>query len=607
MQNEQTAFRDVSVGGNLTAGNIYQTIIHPGSASPDAVGIPQNLPLSGVKLFVGREAELAELHERLQQSERVAITAIRGMGGVGKTELAWQYAYHHLVQQTYGGGVGWFRAEATLGSAIEQFARAQLGLQPPESLELLARLAFCWRHWPAGEVLLILDDLTDYAAIQPFLPPPESRFKLLVTTRLRLGQPFQALELEVLSEAAALELLGSILADGRIEAEPAVAQDLCGWLGYLPLGIELVARYLEQKPDLSLGQMQTRLEGQRLAAKALQQSYPGMTAALGVAAAFELSWQSLSTSAQAVAHWLSLFGLAPIPWTLVQACLPDWDEETLEEARDELIRLHLLQRVAPNTYLLHQLLREFFAAKLSATDSAEPLQRGFALAMVELAKTIPQDVTLEVIARVKTAIPHLEAATRYAGLVDGEDWLWPYAGVASFYEAQSLWPQAEQWYGDCKTMSEARFGADHPHTAISLNNLAELYRAQGRYIEAELFCLQALEIWRSQLGAEHPNTAQSLNNLALLYESQGRYAEAEPFLLQALEIRRSQLGAEHPSTATSLNNLAVLYAYTQQFDRAEAMMVEALEIWRRVLGEQHPKTVGSRNSLAAIRAARGQG
>ena len=81
----------------------------------------------------------------------------------------------------------------------------------------------------------------------------------------------------------------------------------------------------------------------------------------------------------------------------------------------------------------------------------------------------------------------------------------------------------------------------------------------ARYAMAEPLYDEALSITRRVLGADHPNTAVSLNNLAALYRAQGRYEDAEPLYDEALSIRRRVLGADHPDTASSLNNLAELY------------------------------------------------
>ena len=200
------------------------------------VGIPQNLPYSGVIQFVGRQAELERLHQQLQPGSPVAISAVSGMGGIGKTELALEYARQRCRAEAYPGGICWLRVREDVGSQIISFARSLLDLTPPDDLELAEKVRWCWGRWREGAALLILDDVQDYAEVRSLLPPPESRFKVLMTTRSHFGSPVQELQLNVLSEAEALELLRVLVQDDRIDQEIDRAKQLCDWLGYLPLG-----------------------------------------------------------------------------------------------------------------------------------------------------------------------------------------------------------------------------------------------------------------------------------------------------------------------------------------------------------------------------------
>ena len=356
---KQSIFENANVGGNVTTGPINQNINYP-APPPPAVGIPMNLPCSGVVQFVGRQTELDRLHQHLQRNKRLAITAVKGMGGIGKTELALQYCYQHH-QGTYAGGICWLRAqEQDVGTQIVKFATAQLDLNPSEDLDLPTQLAYCWCHWRERDVLIVFDNVTKYQDIAPYLPPPEPRFKVLLTTRKELGQPVQSFSLDVLDEPQALELLNSLVRKRRIEQQPDDAKALCSWLGYLPLGLELVGRYLARKPDLSLSQMKERLEKKSLESTALKKAEEGMTATLGVQAAIDLSWQELDEGARELAYLLSLFAPTPVPWVVVQDCLPNMDSEELEDLRDEqLVKLSLLKRTDEGVYQLHQLLRGF--------------------------------------------------------------------------------------------------------------------------------------------------------------------------------------------------------------------------------------------------------
>ncbi|MEM6450267.1 MAG: NB-ARC domain-containing protein, partial [Cyanobacteria bacterium P01_D01_bin.105] len=266
------------------------------------------MPVSNVVEFVGREDDLAAVDALLRENERVNIAAAVGMGGVGKTELALQYAL--LRGDAFAGGVCWLRGTEPIAPQMVSFAQDYLNLTVPEQTE--NPVTWCVQRWPgAGNVLLIVDDVQDYGALKRMLPSRAAgngRFRVLLTTRQAILPVGQRLALEVLIPAAALELLSSLIGKARTEAEPEEATALCEWVGRLPLGIELVGWYLaEQRPEWTIAKLIERLESKRLAAKALQAAHPEMTAELGVAAAFEVSWEPLSEEAKRLAGLLGLF------------------------------------------------------------------------------------------------------------------------------------------------------------------------------------------------------------------------------------------------------------------------------------------------------------
>ncbi len=355
------------------------------------VEIPNNVPRSGVAKFIGREPELEKLHAQLQQGNLVSISAVEGMGGVGKTELAIQYTRQHA--SSYEGGVCWlFAREFNVGTQIVGFAQSQLSLKIPEGLELPDQVAFCWRNWRAGDVLLILDDVVNYRRdVEPYLPPAAfTRFKVVMTTRQKFGPPIQSLPLDVLSPEQSLELLTVLIGEERVQQELDLAKILCNWLEHLPLGIELVGRYLRERTELSLSTLLFRLQEkaqQRQAIKhaALKQDEETTTSTgrRGAEAAFELSWGELDGNSQHLGKLLSLFASAPIPWHLAEAVERKYCEdsedgkvfevEEIEEARAKLIKLHLLQlsQQQEQIYRLHSLIREFFRSKLEGEADVE--------------------------------------------------------------------------------------------------------------------------------------------------------------------------------------------------------------------------------------------
>jgi NB-ARC domain len=269
------------------------------------------------------------------------------MGGIGKTELALQYA---LAQKgEYPAGLCWLSArDQEIATQIVTFAQAHLGLTPPDRLEIEAQVRFCWQQWPEGDALVVLDDVTDYKAIEPYLPPSDPRFKLLITTRSQLGSSVKDFPVEELDEEGAICLLNSLVKDERIQAQPDEAKALCKWVENLPLGLELLGRFLARKPDWKICRLLKSLEGNRLDAKALLEPERGMTAKLGVAAALELSWQELNEAERELACVLGMFAIAPIPWTLVEECLNEVNPEELEETRDDGLIARSLLTTASN-------------------------------------------------------------------------------------------------------------------------------------------------------------------------------------------------------------------------------------------------------------------
>ncbi|MEM6502018.1 MAG: tetratricopeptide repeat protein, partial [Cyanobacteria bacterium P01_C01_bin.89] len=516
--------------------------------------------------------------------------------------------------EKFPGGVVWLSGAQFL---LDLVGVAQGAFLTTADMERLGKLEtegqkarFCWERWPAGDVLVVVDDVVEFkAGIKPLLPP-DKRFRVLLTTRNRkLLAKSNCVFLDVLDLEKALALLTVWIGEERLGRERDLAVELVERLGRLPLAIDLVGAYLQEDEDLSLARLVVGLEEKGLKATALTALTEDVQAERGVAAAFELSWERLSAGAQRLAVLLGCFGLAPVPWDLVRQCLPEEDGEQLDHWRTrELQRLSLLERQGDGLYGLHPLIWQFFGEKRVHHNDGETLQQSFLNTLVAVAKTVPQTPTLDDQSLASIAVSHLERTVEFAHKIstENENYVWACIALARLAESQSLWPQAEKHLCTALKITETRQGANHLDTATSLNNLAELYRSQGRYSEAEPLYRRALEIYEEQLGATHWSTANSLNNLALLYKSQGRYDQAEPLYRRALETYEEQLGATHWCTASSLNNLAELHQSQGRYDQAEPLYRRSLEIHEEQLGATHPDTALSLNNLALLYKTQGR-
>src|SRR4028118_671545 len=211
-----------------------------------------------------------------------------------------------------------------------------------------------------------------------------------------------------------------------------------------------------------------------------------MTARLGVADAFELSWEPLDENAQFLGCLLSLFASADIPWDLVKLAysnmfLPEDGEvdlDILEEARANLVRFNLLQRTGEGTYRLHQLIREFLREKREQSVQVNDFKQTFVETIVTVANQIPDKLTIEDIQEATPAMPHVTEVANdkdLRNLLTDEDLMSPFVGLSRFYESQGLYDSAVAWCEQCLFFNKFRLGLEHPQTALSMNNLGSLY------------------------------------------------------------------------------------------------------------------------------------
>jgi tetratricopeptide (TPR) repeat protein len=580
--------QDVDGDGNQVIGQVTGgTVIHGGehhhypSVTLNPSGTPNNLPRSGVVEFVGRDQKLVELHAQLQQKDRIAITAITGMGGIGKTELALQYAIAQLGQGQYPAGLCWLRArDQEITTQIVSFAKTKLLLTIPDELEAQEQVDLIWGIWPEGNALIVLDDVTDYEAIQPYLPPPDTRFKVLITTRQNFGASVTSINIEELSDEDAIALLKSIVGDERIESQRPDAQTLCKWVGNLPLGLELLGRFLAGKEDWAIVKLLKELEYKRLEAKALIETKTGMTASLGVAAALELSWAELSEQEQDLAYLLGMFAVAPIPWNLVEQCFEEVDPDDIEDWRDVGLRdRSLIKRVGERTYQLHQIVQEYFRFKLQSysQQSSHP-KTSFCKTFVKISESIQATPSALEITDAESSINHIEElAIHWSHELDENDLIWPYNGLSRFYAGKGLFSIAEKWARRCIESVKVKCGEESLVYAVSLNNLAIQNITQGHLEEAEINVFKAYELTKDDPMLKEGNN-KILNNLAEVYLGKGRYQQALDLHQKVLIDRINRLSRNHPDVALSLNNIGHILNERNRHNEAESKIKEALKI-----------------------------
>ena len=593
----------------------------PGPLPPSG-GPWWNVPYPRNPDFTGREAILAQLEAALASGTPAALSqAIAGLGGVGKTQTAVEYAYRHRDQYR---AVLWVRAdtETSLASGYRELAEV-LGL-PEKDESDSNKVVAAVRRWLGREpgYLLILDNADDPALVKPYLPP-DPKGHVLLTSRahnfdvLGIRKP---IELPVLTPDEALEfLLKRTGREGPLDpAEQDAARTLAEELGYLPLALEQAAAYMVEHEEA----FSVYLAAYRaLRLKLLDEmgpvagEYPETVRTTwkrsfdAVAAASPASIALLRLSAffapDAIPYELILEGASELGEPLASALAsPPGGDHALNELLTPLARHSLVRRdPEARTYSVHRLVQAVLLDELTAATRKDLAER----AVKALNRTFP-DVEYANWPRCERLVPHALAAR---GWIESEDLRVPEAvrllNKAGWYlYDRARYAEAEPLYRQVLAIREQAMGPDHPDTALSLNDLGVMILAQDRYAEAEPLFRRALAIREAVLGPDHPDTATSLNNLAVLLRDQGRYGEAEPLFRRALAIREAVLGPDHPDTAISLNNLALLLQAQGRYGEAEPLFRRALAIREEALGPDHPDTARSLNNLARLLRAQGR-
>jgi serine/threonine protein kinase len=173
-------------------------------------------------------------------------------------------------------------------------------------------------------------------------------------------------------------------------------------------------------------------------------------------------------------------------------------------------------------------------------------------------------------------------------------------GLGRLMSEQGKFAEAAENYREALAIHRKLYGAEHPSTAASMNNLAVMLHELGDYQGAEALSREALQLRRKLLGAEHPDVSGNMVNLASLLQDRGKYAEAEQLYREALQLRRKLFGENSVRLAATMSNLATLLDTKGDYEAGEAMQRQALAIQREQLGEDHRQVGASLNNLATM-------
>ncbi len=586
-----------------------------GSPGPRIYNLPF-LPLGD--LLKGRDEEFRTLETNLQAST-AAITqtqAIHGLGGIGKTRLAVEYAWRS--GDRYDAALFVVAdSPVVLQSGLAGLARLGLpGLAPVPSRaqeeEVAAVLAWLREH---DRWLLILDNVdTDEAAeaVRRILPQLQGKHVLITSRRRNWPASIRKQPLDELGpdEATAFLLQRTDGVRTPSKDDPGQVRQLAEILDGLPLALEQAAAYIARH-QMTFSEYLEIWEKERESVLDWrdedQTEYPA-----SVAVTWQTTFNQLHPTAAALLRLTAYLAPDPIPLgmfekeaSLVEEAVGLLLEETGQAASPQTVREGLTELTAYSmivkdgeTGTVHRMVQEVIRGRIPEERRREWIERALRL-VNDFSPFESDDVRTWAIWNVLR--PHAAVVVDHADRAGISN---PTARLmnqlALFFLAKNLSGEAETLMRRSLKIDEDSFGPDHPKVATAVNNLAGLLQKTNRLAEAEPLMRRALKIDEDSFGEDHPKVATDLNNLAQLLQDTNRLTEAEPLMWRALKIDEDSSGQGHPTIAIRLNNLAQLLQNTNRLTEAEPLMRRAVEIFETNLGPDHPNVATALNNLAQL-------
>jgi Tfp pilus assembly protein PilF len=567
----------------------------PGGASR-VVNAPLRNPA-----FTGRAQILEELGRRLEAG-RVAVVAVRGLGGVGKSQVALEYAYRMCESGRYE-VAGWVRADSAVTVAEDLAAIAPLlGIDADGPTgELAAAVVAALgarRDW-----LVVFDNAQTPADLTAMLPGGGGH--VLITSRnRRWGRIAAQLDLEVFTRAESVAFVNA--RSGR--DEPDAAAELAGELGDLPLALAQAAAYIDTR-SVTVGDYLALYRDPVLARRLRDEGLESEEYPASVARTWLLSMGQLFGERPAAVELLRLCaffdpddinldllaaGAALIGQVLAAALS---DPLARAETAGALARASLVTVPAQGRLRIHRLVQAVTRDQLDDDQAAACAQRALGL-LSAVFPVKPQEYSSWPICA--SLAPHIESvvmlAESYPDLAAHRADL--LGALGTYLAASAQFSAARAALERAVAMKETAYGLDHPRVARTVANLGNVQRLLGELSAARRSLERALAIDEATHGPDHPEVAKTLGNLGILQSELGELRTARETFERALAIEEAAHGPDHPEVAITLGNLGILQSELGELRTARETLQRALAMKEAAYGPDDPDVARTLSNLA---------
>lgn len=598
--------------------------IFPAKAPEDTSGTTYSSTAALIQrnpFFVGRDSILEQLRQVLLGNGRAGISKVQvisGLGGIGKTQIALEYAYRHLNDYAW---IFWVNAATEL-SLVDGFANIASSLDLPRANEKRAAVAAV-KLWLTEQTgwLLVMDNADDPSIIPPYVVGNQDGHYLLTSRADTFDEVGVARPILVgtLSPEEATEFL--LTRTGRAEAEAPereAARQIAEELGELPLALEQAASYISSRKSTFVAYLAAfRSRRLELLSKAVPKTGEycetiGTTWSLNIEAV-----EQESEAAADVLEYASVLAPDHIPFELLVNCAtnlgpaieialrgfyPNYDETLIDDLLLPLTRYSLIEKHAAwRTFSVHRLVQE-----VNRMYMGEDIVQKRKREMIEALASVFPIVVYETWRKCARFLPH---AIQVVGNANDSDLYSEQVGALLHRMAHYLDEAGDYFLSYsvyCKAVEvrERVLGLGHADLGTSLNNQGLLLHKLGQYTESEAVLRRALDVRTKAQGETHADVAQTLANLALTVRELGRLDECEGLLRQALKVYELQGDVHFDAKNTSVNNLATFLDLRGKPDEAEKLMREVLARQEAKYGPEHPNVGFTLCNLAVFAGGR---
>lgn len=612
-------------------------------ATPAPASGNWHVPFKRNAFFTGRDELLLSLHKAftlprgtgamdqpasLHREASIVWQTVSGLGGIGKTQIALEYAYRYRDEYHAAFWLTGDSAEDLLNGFVGLAAQLYL----PERNEadqdvVIAAVKRTLARMPRW--LMVIDNLDSFERLDELIPVTGDGDMLITTRRQATGTLATLNEAEkmtgdegalfllrrakVIGPDAALNGLSATAALSTVSAASTTsavavehARSICQLVDGLPLALDQAGAYIEetkiglpgyialyqkhavallkQRRKFASGHPASLVTTLSLCIEQVRQQGP---------ACLELMYLCAFLQPDAIPLEFFYTGAPELGQTL-QALISD--ELAFNSAIETLLDLSLLRRHSDTEALsLHRLVQVVVRDEMNAGEQRLWAER----AIKALCRLFPEP-EIGVWQQCQQYLPHVLFV---ANLI--EQW------QLTFVEAARLLYLAGRYLYDagsdvaarklCEqalTIDEQVHGENHPQTALTLHCLGNTCERSGDYAQAQQHYERALGIGELVWGQEAAEVAALLNDLGELAQTLDQLSVAESYYTRALNIREKLFGREDPLTASSLNNVAGIYEEQGQYAQAEAFYTEALQLRERLRGPSDPGTAESLSNCA---------